>query len=195
MNFSEFFGYLAGVVFAVSAFWYVHDVAKGKVTPSIATFLMFTLINISQLVSLIAEHVWHVLPFTIVGTISSILICLLALRARKIYFELPDKIGLAGAVLGFLVWIITKNAAYNLYILSIVNLFTFAPLIIKSFKRPDLESTLPWQLNLLASLFLLLGINSSAAVVWIVPARQFLCSLLLNIGLTRGTIKARGVNQ
>lgn len=185
-------GIIASVIFSISAGWYVLDVAKHKVTPSIATFLMFTIINISQLASLIAEQVWAVLPFTLVGTVSSIAICVLALKRKKFYLELPDKIGFAGAFLGFLLWLVTKDPAINLYVISAVNLITFTPLIIKSFKRPDLETLLPWQLNLLASFFLLLTINSAAAAVWVVPVRQFLCSLLLNIGLYRGILQRKG---
>ena len=188
---NELAGIFAGLIFSISAGWYVLDVAKHKVTPSIATFLMFTIINISQLASLISEQVWAVLPFTLVGTVSSLAICVLALKRKKFYLELPDKIGFAGALLGFLLWLVTKDPAINLYVISAVNLITFMPLIIKSFKRPDLETLVPWQLNLLASFFLLLTINSTAAVVWIVPVRQFLCSLLLNVGLYRGTLLAR----
>ncbi len=191
MSFSAVCGIIAGVIFSISAGWYVLDVAKQKVVPSIATFLMFTLINISQLASLIAENVWSVLPFTLVGLASSVAICGFALKRKKFYLELPDKIGFIGALIGFLLWLTTKNPAINLYVISLVNLITFTPLIIKSFKRPDLETTLPWQLNLLASFFLLLTINSASAVVWVVPVRQFVCSLLLNIGLLRGSLKAR----
>lgn len=54
---SELASILAGLIFSISAGWYVLDVAKHKVVPSIATFLMFTIINISQLASLIAEQV------------------------------------------------------------------------------------------------------------------------------------------
>lgn len=191
MNWHTVSGVVAGLIFSISAGWYVIDVAKQKVLPSIATFLMFTLINASQLASLIAEHVWSVLPFTAVGLASSLAICALALRRKKFYLELPDKIGFIGAFIGFLLWLTTKNAAINLYVISLVNLITFTPLIIKSFKRPDLESMLPWQLNLLASFFLVLTITSASAVVWIVPARQFVCSLLLNIGLYRGMLRAK----
>lgn len=193
MTFSAICGLIAGVIFSISAGWYVTDVAKQKVVPSIATFLMFTIINISQLASLIAKQIWSVLPFTLVGLASSLAICVLALRRKKFYLELPDKIGFVGAFIGFMVWAATKNAAINLYIISIVNLITFAPLIIKSFKRPDLETLLPWRLNLVASFFLLLTVNSASVVVWVVPVRQFVCSLLLNIGLLRGAIKSKTV--
>lgn len=191
MDFSATSGVLSGIIFAISASWYTVDVAKNKVTPSIATFLMFSLVNLSQLASLLAERVWNVIPFTLVGVVTSIAICVIALRSKKFYFELPDKIALFGALLGFILWITTSNAAINLYVVNIVQIITFTPLIIKSFKRPDLETILPWHLNLFASFLLLLSVNSLAAVVWVVPVRQFLCSLLLNLGLLRGKLHAK----
>lgn len=170
----------------MSASWYVLDVARHKVVPSIATFLIFTIINISQLASLIVEQVWAVLPFTIVGTVASLSVCIFAIKRKKYCLELPDKIGFIGALLGCFLWFSTRDAALNLYVLNAVNMIAFLPLIIKSFKRPDLESLFPWQLNLIASFFLLLTINSAEAVVWMVPVRQFICSILLNLGLYFG---------
>lgn len=186
MNLHEISGIVAGIVFAMSASWYVLDVARHKVVPSIATFLIFTIINISQLASLIVEQVWAVLPFAIVGTVASLSVCIFAIQRKKFYLELPDKIGFIGALLGCFLWFSTRDAALNLYVLNAVNMIAFLPLIIKSFKRPDLESLFPWQLNLIASFFLLLTINSAEAVVWIVPVRQFICSILLNLGLYFG---------
>jgi hypothetical protein len=186
VNLHEISGIVAGIVFAMSASWYVLDVARHKVVPSIATFLIFTIINISQLASLIVEQVWAVLPFAIVGTVASLSVCIFAIQRKKFYLELPDKIGFIGALLGCFLWFSTRDAALNLYVLNAVNMIAFLPLIIKSFKRPDLESLFPWQLNLIASFFLLLTINSAEAVVWIVPVRQFICSILLNLGLYFG---------
>lgn len=182
-------GIVAGITFAISACWYTFDVAKCKVTVSIATFFMFSLINVSQLIALISEKVWGVVPFTTVGLITSVLICLFSLRNGKVYFELLDKIGLLGALVGFIAWQVADNAALNIYILSITNFVIFIPLLVKTFKHPDYETAKPWGLNLLASFFLLLTINSTAAVVWAVPIRQFVCSISMNIGILRGKLK------
>ncbi len=191
MSFTAVCSLLSGLLFAISASWYVIDVAKGKVVPNVATFMMLSIINISQLASVIAGHIWSVLPFSIVSVLATVSVSTLSLKRKKFYFELPDKIGLVGAVIGFVVWLITKNPTLNLLIISIVISITFAPVIIKSFKRPDLESALPWQLNFIASLFLLLTINSTASAVWLVPIRQIILSGLLNIGLLRGQLKLK----
>lgn len=191
LNFATIFSLLAAITFAISSIWYLVDVAKRRVTVSIATFLMLTIVNSSQLISLIVKEVWAVVPFTIVGTVAAFLTLLFALRNRKIYFELLDKLGLFGALAAFIVWLVTNDAAYNIYIINVVTAIAFVPLIVKAFKSPHLESTTPWQVNLAASFFLLLSINSMALYAIVPPLRQFICSLLVNIGLYRGNLKAK----
>ncbi len=177
---------LAGICFIISSILYVRDTATAKIKPSIATFGILSLVNFSQLLSLISKHVWHVIPFTTVGLLQALAVLFIALRGKNFYFKFADKLALLGALVGFIIWLVTKDAAYNIYIINAVTATTFIPLIIKSFKEPALETSLPWQTNLLASFFLLLTINSLSPVVWIVPVRQFICSLLINIGLHNG---------
>lgn len=185
---STIFSVLAAVVFAAASLLYIIDVAQKKVIPSIATFILFGFINLSQLISLVLEGIWSIIPFTLVGLITSVAITMLALKYKKVYFKLPDKIALVGASIGIVVWLLTNDPAWNIYVLTIVNYIIFAPLIIKSFRNPELETSLPWQLNLIASLFLIFSVNSHAMVELAIPIRQFSCSLLLNIGLIRGKL-------
>ena len=186
MHFSIICSIVAAVAFAVSSIYYVADTASTKIKPSIATFSILSLVNLSQLIALVSKHVWHVIPFTTIGLLQALAVCVLAIRGGRFYFKLADKVALVGALIGFLVWLLTKNAAYNIYIINAVTTITFLPLIIKSFKAPTLETRKPWLLNLVASLFLLGAINGRSPVIWIVPVRQFTCSLLINIGLFRG---------
>jgi hypothetical protein len=185
MQFSEACSILAGATFSISSILYVRDTAKARIKPSIATFGILSLVNFSQLISLISKHVWHVVPFTIVGLLQALAVFVIAIKGKRFYFRFADKLALIGALLGFMAWLLTKNAAYNIYIINAVTTITFIPLVIKAFREPTLETKAPWQINLLASTFLLLAINSYSAYVWIVPIRQFTLSLLINIGLLR----------
>lgn len=185
MEISQIFGYLAGLIFAISAGWYTYDVARKKVNVSLATFTMLSLIGLSQLVALIDERVWAVVPFTLVGLVASTLISLFSIRNHKFYFKVLDKVSLVGALIGYAAWQLTNNAALNIYILSLTNLIVFIPLIAKAFKYPDTETKKPWALNLLASSFLMLTVDSISPVVWAFPLRQFVCSVLMNLALCR----------
>jgi len=177
---------LACTFFIISSILYIRDTARAKIQPSIATFGILSLVNFSQLISLVSKEVWHVVPFTIVGFLQAFIVFAIAVRGKNYYFKLADELALVGALVGFAVWLTTNDAAYNIYIINTVTAITFIPLIIKAFKEPALETRLPWQTNLIASFFLLLTVNSLSPVVWVVPVRQFACSLLINIGLLSG---------
>ncbi len=192
MTFPVICSIISSVLFCVSSIWYVSEVAKQRVLPSVATFLVLSLINASQLASVVAKHAWLVLPFALISLASSTIVAIIGLKRKKFYLELPDKVGFIGALIGFLLWLVTNDPVTNLVVISITISVSFAPVIIKSFKRPDLESILPWQVNLIASVFLLMTINSSALSVWLVPVRQIILVGLLNLGLYRGQLKLRG---
>jgi len=184
MSLAEISTILAGLTFAVSSILYVKDTIEAKITPSIATFGILTIVNFSQLIALISKEVWHVVPFTTVGFLQALIVLIVAIKGGRFYFRLVDLIAVIGAVIGFVLWLTHQDAAYNIYILNAVIAITFIPLITKAFREPALETRLPWQSNLLASIFLLFTITSTAPYVWIVPVRQFLCSLLVNIGIS-----------
>ena len=195
MELHSFFGLLSGFIFGISAVWYASDVYKNLVTVSIAAFMMSSLVSASQLVSLIIEDVWGVVPFTNMVLLSSITVSFLALRNNKIYFKFSDKVSLLGAAVGFIFWILTKDAAVNIYILAALNLTILTPLVLKCFKNPNLESIRPWQINLLASILMLFTIDSFSSVVWIIPLEQIIFSILLNLGLYRGKKSHTGIGK
>lgn len=174
---------LASFFFTVSAFWYVYDVARMKITVSIVTYFMLTLVNTSQMIALVERGVWGVVPFATIGAVSSLLVCLLSLRNHKIYFTLLDKIGFVGAFIGFIVWIMTGDPSLNIYILGVVYILVFTPLVVKTFKHPRFESAPPWIINFIASFSLLCTVNSTQPAVWIVPVIQFSFSLLMNTAI------------
>ena len=184
MTIAEVATVLAGVTFAISSYLYVRDTIKAKITPSIATFGILTIVNFSQLIALVSKEVWHVVPFTTVGFLQALIVFIVAIKGGKFYFRTIDMIAIIGAAIGFVLWLTHQDAAYNIYILNAVIAITFIPLITKAFKEPALETKLPWRSNLLASIFLLFTITSTAPYVWIVPVRQLICSLLVNIGIS-----------
>lgn len=186
MSIADIFTILACTMFAVSTVLYVRDIAKARVRPSIATFGVLSLVNFSQLISLIEKEVWHVVPFTVIGLTQALLVFIIAVHSKRFYFGVFDAIALVGALIGYAFWIVSQDAAYNIYVINIATFITFLPLIIKAFREPALETKLPWQTNLLASFFLLLAITDPAPYAWIVPLRQFVCSLLINIGISIG---------
>ena len=111
------------------------------------------------------------------------------LKNGKFQFKLLDGIVLVGALAGLIMWHLTNDAAYNIYILTAVMLVSVVPMIIKTFKDPHSETKLPWQINLVATLFLVCTITSLQPVDWLVQMRQLVFSGLMNFALVRKKLK------
>jgi len=179
------FGVIASVLFVLSISWYVYDVAKGRVRVAITSILMLALINFSQLGALLAKELWYVVPFTLAAAIMNIFIVIFGIKNGKFQFKLLDAIVLIGALAGLVVWYLTEDAAYNIYILTAVMLVSVIPMISKTFKDPTSETKWPWMVNLAATAFLALTITSFQPIDWLVQMRQVVFSALMNIAISR----------
>jgi hypothetical protein len=190
MNIQFIFGIIASLLFVTSIIWYVYDVAKGRVRVAITSVIMLALINFSQLGALIAKELWYVVPFTLVAGVMNILIVAFGIKNGKFQFKLLDAIVLIGALAGLVVWHLTKDAAYNIYILTAVMLISVIPMIMKTFKDPTSETKLPWLVNLAATVVLAMTITSLQPIDWLVQARQVVLSVLMNLAIHQKASRA-----
>ena len=190
MNIQFIFGIIASLLFVTSIIWYVYDVAKGRVRVAITSVIMLALINFSQLGALIAKELWYVVPFTLVAGVMNILIVAFGIKNGKFQFKLLDAIVLIGALAGLVVWHLTKDAAYNIYILTAVMLISVIPMFMKTFKDPTRETKLPWLVNLAATVVLAMTITSLQPIDWLVQARQVVLSVLMNLAIHQKASRA-----
>ena len=190
MNLQFASGILASVLFVVSISWYVYDVAKGRVRVAITSVIMLALINFSQLGALIVKELWYVVPFTLVAGVMNIFIVIFGIKNGKFQFKLLDALVLVGALAGLVVWYLTADAAYNIYILTAVMLVSVIPMIVKTFNDPSSETKLPWLVNLAATVVLAMTITSLQPIDWLVQARQVVLSVLMNLAIHQKASRA-----
>jgi hypothetical protein len=120
----------------------------------------------------------------------NILIVAFGIKNGKFQFKLLDAIVLIGALAGLVVWHLTKDAAYNIYILTAVMLISVIPMIMKTFKDPTSETKLPWLVNLAATVVLAMTITSLQPIDWLVQARQVVLSVLMNLAIHQKASRA-----
>ena len=176
---------LSSVLFTIGMGRYVYDVYRGKIRVSIVTIFMLSLINFSQVGSLIAKELWYVVPFSVTAAVMNLVVCILGFRNGTFQFTKLDLAMFIGAASGLLAWYITNDPALNIYILTGVVLLSITPLILKVFKDPRSETKLPWAILLAASVVLQLTITSAQPVGWLVQIRQLLFAALVNAALYR----------
>jgi hypothetical protein len=183
LNIRHTLSLLSGLAYAVSASFYVFHVAKGKIKPNIGSFLIWSFTNASLLVSLIAAHVWNSVPFAAVATINTVTVCILSLRYKRFYFSKIDAVGTVLGIFGVIVWLLTRQAQWNIYVVAVINTITFAPLVTKTIKFPHYETKLPWYFNFLGAVLLIASTPYFTFVQLVIPLQQFLSSFSINAAL------------
>lgn len=181
----------SSLLFLVSVTWYVVDVSRGNVRVAVVSVFMLTLINLSQLGALIAKELWYIIPFAVVAPIMNLLIIYFGIRNAKYQFKKLDAVILSGALVGLLVWYITGEAAYNIYILTAVMLVSIIPMVSKTFSDPSSETVLPWRINLASTVIFLFTITSLAPEAWLVQVRALVFSILMNLALSHSARLSR----
>lgn len=184
MNIHLIASILSTILFLIGIAWYVVDVCRGKVRVAVVSVAMLTLINISQLGSLIAKELWYIVPVTIVAGVMNVLVILFGIKNANYQLKKLDIVVFIGALMGLVVWYVTGNAAYNIYILTVIMLVSVIPMVQKTFKDPMSETATPWRINLISTLVFMLTITSPAPEAWLVQARALVLAVLMNLAIS-----------
>ena len=190
MNIHLIASIVSAILFLIGIAWYVVDVYHGRVRVAIVSVAMLTLINISQLGSLIAKELWYIVPVTIVAGIMNVLVILFGIKNANYQLKKLDIVVFIGALMGLVVWYVTGNAAYNIYILTVIMLVSVIPMVQKTFKDPTSETATPWRINLISTIVFMFTITSPAPEAWLVQARALVLAGLMNVA-----IQVRGADK
>lgn len=175
----------SSVIFVIGMIWYVRDVYRGKVRVSIVSLFLLSLINFSQVGSLIAKELWYIVPFSVTAALLNLLICAIGYQNGKFVVKKMDIALFIAAVVGLVTWFVTDNPEYNIYILTATVLASIVPIVRKTFHDPSSETKLPWRIILVASLVLQLTITSAQPAGWLVQGRQLLFAVLMNAAISQ----------
>lgn len=175
----------SSVIFVIGMAWYVRDVYRARVRVSLVSISLLSLINFSQVGSLAAKELWYIVPFSVTAALLNLLICIIGYRNGRFEIKKMDVMLFIAAVAGLVIWLVTDNPEYNIYILTATVLASIVPIVLKTFNDPSSETKLPWRIILLASLILQLTITSAHPAGWLVQGRQLLFAVLMNAAVSR----------
>ena len=154
---------------------------KGRMQPSTTSFGIWTLVSFSLLVTSYAAGATTNLPFITAGALGTA--CMFGLSFKYGYrnWSWIDPVSITLAVLSLVLWYLTKNAAYAIYILTLIDWIAIAPIIRKSWIDPSSESRSVWLLTLAASICLVTAITDWVWAVAVVAITQLLHASIINI--------------
>jgi len=139
---------------------YIRSILKGKTRPSRATFGIWALISVVEVGSYTASGARSTLLLPLVYAIGGIAVFCLSLTRGVGGTQKVDLFCLAGALLGVICWVLTKNPHVALYLSMLASGFGFVPTIKKAYFQPETEDALAWSLSGVAAVLNVLAISN-----------------------------------
>lgn len=185
MDFHSLASIVSSLMFVFASTMYVRSVSRGQVRVSVSTFSILAMTSVSQAIALLSAGSFYASVFMAMTAVVNSLVVYYGVRRKIFELKTLDLVSFVAAIAGLVAWYFTKDPSLNVYILTGAILISFVPLIRKTFRNPETESTLPWMLMLAASIVFALTITSPNPIHWIVQARQLLLTVMMSVALSQ----------
>jgi hypothetical protein len=140
-------GIISIIIAAISYFYYISDIFKGKTKPHAYSWLIWSVIVgigfFSQYLYGGGSGSW-VLGF---GALMSLAIFFLALSKGEKDITISDKFSFVSAGIAILLWQNTNNPVSTIILLIIIEIFAFYPTFRKSYYKPGEETLITYFLG------------------------------------------------
>jgi len=179
----ERFVIIAGIINISGILLYVYDTIKGHSKPNRVTWFLWSLAPFIAFSAQIKQGVGLTSILTFTSGFGPFMVLVASLLNKNAYWELKrfDLVCGAIAVLGVILWLVTKNP--NLAIIFSITADGFAalPTLVKSFKFPETESMVTYLLASFGALLTLFTIDTWKLEFFAFPLYIFILCLTITI--------------
>lgn len=179
-----FLGILATVV-AISGYLpYIRDTFKGKTKPHVFSWFLWGLVSsIAFGIQITNKGGFGSIP-NLVMVIICLVIFLRALKNGTKGISKFDVISLVLALLAIIMWLVVKEPLISVFLIIIVDLFSFLPTFRKSWNKPNEETFITWAMNAVRQVLIILALDEINIVnvsypVYALTAVGIFCLMLL----------------
>lgn len=152
-------GYLSGILGVLANVPYIIDTLKGKTKPHRVSWAIFLLINLINLVSLMASGATNSLWLVIGFSISQFVIVVLSIKKGTGGLGRLEVTCMIGAGLGIGLWMYFNNPLVAIICNIIAVSIALVPTIIKAYKEPHTETKSTWLIGALGALLSALSVG------------------------------------
>ena len=180
----EVFGVLAISIGILAVFPYIYGILKGSSHPHRVSWAIWSFISLVTLTSYISAGAHWSALLAVAAALNNFVIFFLALKFGTGGTSIQDRIALAIAVIGIILWVITRQAAFGLVFALCADFVGLILTLKKTHKDPNSESALSWGMAVIASTFGLLAVhtyNFSQTIYPIYAIASGLCLFLVSI--------------
>jgi len=156
----QFLGVMSGVLGVVYCIPYVRDILLRKTKPERASWLIWIVLGGIAFFSQLAKGASNSLWMTGADTLGVAIIFVLSLRFGKGGLTKRDVKALLFAFLGLVLWYFTKEPAFALFIVILVDGAGAILTVLKAYKDPESETLSAWFLSGLSGFVAALAVGS-----------------------------------
>ena len=148
---------------------YIRDVLAKRTKPHTFSWLAWTLLETIAFVAQVAKGggagTW-VLGFS---AMVALFITCIALIRRDTEIHLFDWIALSGAVVGIILWALTKNPLTAVILVTLSDALAFIPTFRKSFYKPEQETLVEYSLSAVKFIISIFALQSLNLTTYLYP--------------------------
>lgn len=147
----EYFAVIGAGIGSVGGFYYLYETITGKAKPNRVTWLLWGLFPMIIFVAQRAQGVEGLSWATFAAGFTPFLIVLASFLNKKAYWktEPRDYYLMAGAVLGIVLWFLTRNPNVAILFSLTADLLAGLPTLIKAYRHPETESWIAYAISTL----------------------------------------------
>lgn len=182
-------GYLSGIFTAVGYVPYIRDMFLKKTKPQRTSWFIWSVLGSIAFFSQLAKGASASLWLPGVETAGVLIIFLLSIKYGVGGVHKKDFITLLFAALGLLLWYVTKEAAFALYIVIFIDALGSFLTIQKAYEDPKSETQSIWILVTIGGLFSILSVGTLDVILLSYPvfifASNFAVFLAIRLGFRK----------
>ena len=170
---------ISSILAIISPIIYSIAIIKGKAKPHRTTRFILLIITSLTTASLLAQHNDVAIWLAAVSTFQSVMLFSLSMKKGMGGWSKSDIICLIMAIVGIVLWQITKNPVIALYFAIAADFMGMVPAIIKTYRWPQTEVWSFFILDVFAAIFSMLALKQWAVTDYSYPLYIMLINLFM----------------
>ena len=177
----EIFGYIGGILMIISVIPYTRSILKGDTKPHRITFLIWTILILIAFFSQLAKGATWSLLLTAGDSIAVLITFILSIKYGVGGFRKIDILSLVGAGFSLVLWYFTKEPAFALFLIILIDLIGLNLTVIKTWKNPETENWVAWVMCAVGGFFGILAVGNNNFVLLSYPI--YICLANLSVAI------------
>ena len=173
IDYKIIFGFAAAIIGFIGLVPYIRDVFRGKTKPHAFSWFVWGLLESIAFLAQLSKGGGFGALFTALTAAVTFFIAWLAILQKDQQITLFDFIAFVGAIIGILLWVITKNPLLAVIAVAVADALGFLPTFRKAYVKPHEETLIEFALSALKWIVAIPALGALNITTWLYPASLF----------------------